>query len=84
MNNDTLKIFVKTAGIVSSLYLFLVGIAGMSSAIKRMGSEFAETVLTTTSDPFIALFIGIFATVLFQSSSITTSLVVPLAGAGVH
>ena len=82
MNNDTLKIFVKTAGIISSLYLFLVGIAGMSSAIKRMGSEFAETVLTTTSDPFIALFIGIFATVLFQSSSTTTSLIVGLVSSG--
>ena len=55
MNNDTLKILAKTTGIVSALYLFLVGIAGMSSAIKQMGSEFAETVLTTTSDPFIAL-----------------------------
>jgi len=82
MNNDTLKIFVKTAGIISALYLFLVGIAGMSSAIKRMGSEFAETVLTTTSDPFIALFIGIFATVLFQSSSTTTSLIVGMVSSG--
>ena len=82
MNKDTLKIFVKTAGIISSLYLFLVGIAGMSSAIKRMGSEFAETVLTTTSDPFIALFIGIFATVLFQSSSTTTSLIVGMVSSG--
>ena len=82
MNNDTIKIFVKTAGIISSLYLFLVGIAGMSSAIKRMGSEFAETVLTTTSDPFIALFIGIFATVLFQSSSTTTSLIVGMVSSG--
>ena len=82
MNNDTIKIFVKTAGIISSLCLFLVGIAGMSSAIKRMGSEFAETVLTTTSDPFIALFIGIFATVLFQSSSTTTSLIVGMVSSG--
>ena len=82
MNNDTLKIFVKTAGIISSLYLFLVGIAGMSSAIKGMGSEFAETVLTTTSDPFIALFIGIFSTVLFQSSSTTTSLIVGMVSSG--
>ena len=82
MNNDTIKIFVKTTGIISSLYLFLVGIAGMSSAIKRMGSEFAETVLTTTSDPFIALFIGIFATVLFQSSSTTTSLIVGMVSSG--
>ena len=54
----------------------------MSSAIKNMGSEFAETVLTTTSDPFIALFIGIFATVLFQSSSTTTSLIVGMVSSG--
>jgi sodium-dependent phosphate cotransporter len=47
-----------------------------------MGSEFAETVLTTTSDPFIALFIGIFATVLFQSSSTTTSLIVGMVSSG--
>ena len=57
MNNDTIKILLKSTGIISALYLFLVGIAGMSSAIKRMGSDFAETVLTTTSDPFIALFL---------------------------
>ena len=41
MNNDTLKVLAKIAGILSALYLFLVGIAGMSSAIKQMGSEFA-------------------------------------------
>ena len=82
MNNDTIKILLKSTGIISALYLFLVGIAGMSSAIKRMGSDFAETVLTTTSDPFIALFIGIFATVLFQSSSTTTSLIVGMVSSG--
>ncbi|SVA41194.1 uncharacterized protein METZ01_LOCUS94048, partial [marine metagenome] len=27
MNNDTLKVLAKTAGIISALYLFLVGIA---------------------------------------------------------
>ena len=48
MSNDTLKALIKAAGIISALYLFLVGIAGMSSAIKSMGSQFAETVLTTT------------------------------------
>ena len=41
MNNDTIKILLKSTGIISALYLFLVGIAGMSSAIKRMGSDFA-------------------------------------------
>ena len=82
MNNETLNIAVKSTGIISALYMFLVGIAGMSSAIKHMGSGFAETVLTTTSDPFIALFIGIFATVLFQSSSTTTSLIVGMVSSG--
>ena len=82
MNNDTIKILLKSTGIISALYLFLVGLAGMSSAIKRMGSDFAETVLTTTSDPFVALFIGIFATVLFQSSSTTTSLIVGMVSSG--
>ena len=82
MNKDIIKILLKSTGIISALYLFLVGVAGMSSAIKRMGSEFAETVLTTTSDPFIALFIGIFATVLFQSSSTTTSLIVGMVSSG--
>ena len=82
MSNNTLKALIKAAGIISALYLFLVGIAGMSSAIKSMGSQFAETVLTTTSNPFIALFIGIFATVLFQSSSTTTSLIVGMVSSG--
>ena len=82
MNNDTLKILAKTVGIISALYMFLIGIAGMSSAIKHMGAGFAEAVITTTSDPFIALFIGIFATVLFQSSSTTTSLIVGMVSSG--
>lgn len=82
INKNTLNISLKTVGIFSALYLFLVGIAGMSSSIKNMGEEFAETVLTTTSDPFIALFIGIFSTVLFQSSSTTTSLIVGMVSSG--
>ena len=82
INKNTLKISLKTVGVFSALYLFLVGIAGMSSSIKNMGSEFAETVLTTTSDPFIALFIGVFSTVLFQSSSTTTSLIVGMVSSG--
>ncbi len=68
--------------IVGALYLFLVGIKGMSSAIKHMGSDVAESIFTTTSDPVIALFIGVFATVLFQSSSTTTSLIVGMVSSG--
>ena len=65
-----------------SLYCFLVGINGLSTAIKHMGGDFAENILTTTSNPFIALFIGILATTIFQSSSTTTSLIVGMVSGG--
>ena len=82
LNRGQLLLLVKSLGIISALYMFLVGISGMSSAIKHMGADFAEKVLITTSNPFIALFIGVFATVLFQSSSTTTSLIVGMVSSG--
>ena len=68
--------YLKIIGVILSLYLFLVGIKGLSSVIKHMGGDFAKNIMTTTSDPFLALFIGILATTLFQSSSTTTSIIV--------
>ena len=47
-----------------------------------MGANVADNIFTTTSDPFIALFIGVFSTVLFQSSSTTTSLIVAMVSSG--
>jgi len=80
-NSRALDIF-KIAGVLGSLYMFLVGIKGMSSAIKHMGAGAADSIFTATSDPFVALFIGVFATVLFQSSSTTTSLIVGMVSSG--
>ena len=82
MTRETFSIITKIAGVISALYMFLVGINGMSSAIKHMGSGVANNIFSATSDPFIALFIGIFATVLFQSSSTTTSLIVGMVSSG--
>ena len=73
---------IKVAGVVASLYLFLVGIKGLSSGIKHLGGDFAKEIMTTTSDPFLALFIGILATTLFQSSSTTTSIIVGMVSGG--
>ena len=74
--------FLKILGVFLCLYLFLVGIGGLSSGIKGLGGGFAKTVLSTTSNPFTALFIGILCTTLFQSSSTTTSLIVTMASTG--
>jgi len=80
--NEHLQNALKILGVVMCLYLFLVGIKGLSSGIKNMGGDFAKEILTTTSDPLLALFIGILATTLFQSSSTTTSIIVGMVSGG--
>ena len=82
LNKGQLIIYVKALGVFFALYMFLVGIGGMSSAIKNMGSGVANTILTTASNPLVSLFIGVFSTVLFQSSSTTTSLIVGMVSSG--
>jgi len=57
-----------------------VGLLG--SSLKLFGEGFAETLLSTTSNPIIGLFIGILVTSVVQSSSMTTSLLVGMVGGG--
>jgi sodium-dependent phosphate cotransporter len=73
---------VKVLIVFACLYLFMVGIKCMSDAFKLMGEGSAMGIFKDSS-PLVALFIGILATTLVQSSSITTSAVVPMAAAGV-
>ena len=80
--NKNILIFQKVVGVILSLYLFLVGINGLSSGIKQLGGDFAKEIMTATGDPLISLFIGILATTLFQSSSTTTSLIVGMVSGG--
>ena len=49
---------------------------------KNIKKSASSGFLTATNSAFICLFIGVFATVLFQSSSTTTSLIVGMAGGG--
>jgi sodium-dependent phosphate cotransporter len=65
------------------LYLFLLSIDLMGGALKMFGKGFAESLMTSTSNPFVGLFIGILATSIIQSSSSTTSIVVGMVGSGV-
>ena len=55
----------------------------MSHSFKGFGKGFAEQLITTTSNPFVGLFIGILATSIIQSSSTTTSMVVAFVASGV-
>ncbi len=82
MANDRYNTILKIVGVFCALYLFLVGIKGLSIGIKYLGGDFAKTVISTTSNSFVALFIGIISTAIFQSSSTTTSLIVGMVSAG--
>ncbi|MBU4266013.1 MAG: Na/Pi symporter [Candidatus Altiarchaeales archaeon] len=64
------------------IYVFLVSIQLMGASFKLFGKDFAELLITTTSDPLAGLFIGIVATSIIQSSSTTTSIVVGLVAVG--
>jgi sodium-dependent phosphate cotransporter len=64
------------------LYVFLLSIKLMGGSFKLFGSGFAEQLVSITSNPLVGLFIGILATAIVQSSSVTTSIVVGLAASG--
>ena len=67
--------------VVALLFAFLVGIRGLGDGFKLLGGDLLEAFFSATSNPFIALMVGILATTLVQSSSVTTSMVVGLVAA---
>ncbi|PIE23953.1 MAG: hypothetical protein CSA62_05695 [Planctomycetota bacterium] len=64
------------------LFLFLVTIKLMGSSIKSLGKETAAGLFAHVGNPFAGLAIGILATVLVQSSSVTTATIVAMVGSG--
>ncbi|MCH7825547.1 MAG: Na/Pi symporter [Acidobacteria bacterium] len=79
---QTKKTVARVATLALLLYGFLVGLDLMGIAFKLFGGDFAETLITTTANPFVGLFVGILATSLMQSSSTTTSITVTLVASG--
>lgn len=68
--------------VVGLLYLFLVGIKLLETGVKGLGSDTAGGLFDGITNPLAALFVGVLATVLVQSSSVTTSTIVGLVAAG--
>jgi solute carrier family 34 (sodium-dependent phosphate cotransporter) len=68
--------------VVAALYAFLVGVALLEAGISAMGEGFEEGLLASVRNPLAGVFAGVLFTVLVQSSSVSTSAVVGLVGAG--
>ena len=63
------------------LYGFLLGIDLLGEGFKLLGGPLLDSFFRATTNPFSGLMVGILATSLVQSSSLTTSLIVGLVAA---
>lgn len=79
---STAKTLLDIALSLFFLYLFLLGIEILSCSLKGFGAGFARLLISSTSNPFTGLFIGMLATAIIQSSSVTTSITVGFVAAG--
>jgi sodium-dependent phosphate cotransporter len=75
-------IFIGLCVVVFFLYFFLFGLELLGSGAKVMGGCAAGSLFGDDTNPVAGVMVGILATVLLQSSSTTTSIIVSLVGAG--
>ncbi len=73
---------LRVVGVVALLYVFLVGVSMLEAGIKAFGADFQADLLAGVNHPLAGLGAGILATVLVQSSSVSTATIVGLVGAG--
>lgn len=69
---------IRAAIVIGLIYIFLVGVSSLEAGIKIMGEDTQEKLFSAASNPLAALSIGILGTVLVQSSSASTSVIVGL------
>jgi len=63
------------------LFVFLAGVNGLSAGFKMLGKDVLGGFFAATANPFMGLVVGILATTLVQSSSVTTSMIVAMVAA---
>lgn len=72
---------IRTLLLVGLLYLFLVAVNGLGAGFKELGQDLLDSFFAATENPFMGLMVGILATTLVQSSSVTTASIVGLVAA---
>ncbi len=71
----------RAAQIGTLLYVFLIGVNGLGKGFEALSGPLVDLFFTATENPFTALMVGILATTLVQSSSVTTATIVALVAA---
>jgi sodium-dependent phosphate cotransporter len=74
---------VRAVLVLALLYLFLTGVDLLGGGFKSLGKDLVDGLFEGVSNPLGGLFVGLLATVLVQSSSVSTSVIVGLVASGV-
>ncbi len=80
---SVLERVLRFVALIALLYGFLIGIDILGEGISGLGSGFADALFRGVANPLAGLAVGVLATVLVQSSSVTTATLVALVGTGV-
>jgi len=68
--------------VIGLLYLFLAAVRLLEGGINGFGSDFTDALFDGVSNPVAGLAVGVLATVLVQSSSVSTTAIVGLVATG--
>jgi solute carrier family 34 (sodium-dependent phosphate cotransporter) len=71
----------RTLAVLALLFVFLAGVKGLGDGVTLLGRAALDSFFSATSNPFIGLMVGLLATTLVQSSSVTTAMIVGLVAA---
>ena len=74
-------ILLRVAVVLVLLFAFLLGVKGLGDAFGLLGQDLLATFFAATENPFVGLVVGLLATTLVQSSSVSTSMIVSLVAA---
>lgn len=72
---------LRLLSVAGLLFVFLLGVKGLGDGFELIGQDVIESFFAATSNPFIGLVVGLLATTVMQSSSVTTAMVVGLVAA---
>ena len=82
-NNNEISLFLIITGLLGGLGMFLYGMEMMSDGMKMTAGDSMRSILEKlTSNRYIAVFIGAFVTMVIQSSSATTVMLVSFVNSG--
>tara|TARA_B100001123_G_scaffold163074_1_gene187911 strand:- start:22550 stop:23707 length:1158 start_codon:yes stop_codon:yes gene_type:complete len=75
------SVALRLLAVLGLLFIFLVGVRGLGSGFRLLGEDLIQSFFAATENPFMGLLVGLLATTLVQSSSVTTAMIVGMVAA---